>query len=139
MILVSIDPGKHSSGFAVFKDGKLIQCGMAKRAAEINSEWSPDIVIMEHMVIYDRKRWKGDPNDLIDASIAGAFIAGDLHPTVFKTVKDWKGQTPKAVSKDRILSLLDDAERSVIPNYVKSLMHNVIDAIGIGLWELKRA
>lgn len=54
--------------------------------------------------------------------------------------KEWKGQVPKEIFLKRIEKRLDEQEKSVLDS--KSLplskKHNVIDAIGIGLYYLKR-
>ena len=50
----------------------------------------------------------------------------------------WKGNTPKEIQASRILSALTKTEHDAITWPKKSLRHNVIDAIGIGLWRLER-
>ena len=54
------------------------------------------------------------------------------------TPQAWKGQVPKDIMVERIRGRLLDAELSTLPEYPKSKMHNVIDAIGIGLKHLNR-
>jgi hypothetical protein len=142
-MIVAIDPGKHASGWAVFWDGKLWACGFGNDADPILdvTEGIVDLVVLEVPRVYDRKRWKGDPNDLIDISVAGGILVGALRPETVKLVRpqDWKGQTPKGVQADRTLAKLTKAEAERLNGVAsKSKLHNVIDAIGIGLWELKR-
>lgn len=83
---------------------------------------------------------KTDPNDLIDlAGVVGA-IAGALDlPTHFYLPRQWKGQLPKGVGVLRALAHLSDEERKrVEPAPMKSLDHNVADAVGIGLFHAGR-
>lgn len=50
--------------------------------------------------------------------------------------KEWKRQVPKDIFLNRILSRLSDKELEILDlkNYSKSTNHNVIDAIGLGLY-----
>ncbi len=146
-VLVTIDPGKLSSGYAIFIDRELKACGLAKDASDILRHWRlgrswPELVVMEYPKIYDRRRWKGDPNDLLSITAAGAFLAGALHPMRFKIVQpeEWKGQTPKEIQNARDERVLSPDEVAVLESVpvAAGKMHNVIDAVGIGLWELKR-
>lgn len=153
-VLVAIDPGKKASGYAIFIDRELKACGMAEEAGDLIYHWHaypdrvcfgrswPELVVMEYPKIYDRRRWKGDPNDLLPITAAGAHLAGTLHPMRFKIgmPEDWKGQTPKKVQNVRDRGVLSLAELAVVDavSLAPSKMHNVIDAIGVGLWELKR-
>ena len=54
------------------------------------------------------------------------------------TPQAWKGQVPKEIMNQRVLGRLIESELSSLPAYPKSKMHNVLDAIGIGLKHLKR-
>lgn len=147
MMLVAIDPGKHASGWAAFNRGELVLCGYTGEYGEILSALGyqlypgPELVVVEVPRVYDRRRWKGDPNDLIDIAVAGGVLAGALHPVAFKFVRpqDWKGQTPKKVQAERTLAKLSEVEREHLKDATAPYkLHNVIDAIGIGLWEIKR-
>lgn len=153
-VLVSLDPGKRASGYAIWVDRELAACGLAKQAGDLLYHWAsypdracfgrswPGAAIMEMPKIYDRRRWKGNPNDLIPISAAGALMLGALRPNVFAVVipEDWKGQVPKEVQNNRDRKALSAAELAVLDSapVAASKLHNVIDAIGIGLWALKR-
>jgi hypothetical protein len=52
----------------------------------------------------------------------------------------WKGSVPKRVMNDRVLSRLVEAERSLLPRRPRAgdYDHNMLDAVGIGLWKLGR-
>ena len=143
-MLVTIDPGKLVSGYAMFFEKKLKACGLAKDAADIlqYGVLQPGLIVMEYPKVYDRRRWKGDPNDLLPITAAGAFLAGVLQPTRLKIVhpEEWKGQTPKEIQNARDQGVLSPDEVEVLESVpvAAGKMHNVIDAVGIGLWELKR-
>jgi hypothetical protein len=83
-----------------------------------------------------------DPADLTNlAGVVGAVI-GALNPNEVHTYvpAKWKGQVPKDIHNKRILARLDAEERAIL-DAVKcpaSLKHNVIDAVGIGLFHLGR-
>lgn len=153
-VLVSLDPGKHAVGYAIFVDRELKACGLAENASDVIYHWHiyperacfgrswPERVVMEIPKIYDRRRWKGNPNDLLPVAANGALIAGTLRPTHFEVVipEDWKGQTPKEIQNTRDQRVLSPAELAVLKAVpvAASKLHNVIDAVGIGLWALKR-
>lgn len=79
-----------------------------------------------------------------------AFTAGALglfFEMTFKNVrvdlilpKDWKRQVPKDIFLNRILSRLSENELKILneKNYAKSIKHNVIDSIGLGLYLCRR-
>ena len=54
----------------------------------------------------------------------------------------WKGQVPKKIHHPRILRSLSEVEREIVLDVLDllpaSTRHNVLDAVGIGLWALKR-
>ena len=93
-------------------------------------EWRPD----------DRR---SSAQDLIRVATVGAAIAGMLSPEPwFVTPNEWKGQVPKEIMGSRVLHALVPAEglvftrdsRGITPNAA----HNIVDAIGIGLWAVGR-
>jgi hypothetical protein len=58
----------------------------------------------------------------------------------FVLPKVWKKQVPKDIMLDRIVARLDPTEKALLENkaYAKYKKHNVIDAIGLGLYKLER-
>ncbi len=154
MILVSIDPGVKACGVAVFKDGILIsakyverkdRCPKALAAAvwDYVTEELPrdciDLVIVERPRTYGGRASRGDTNDLLDLSIVvGALLVaiGGEYRLVYPA--DWKKQVPKEIMIARIKSKLSESELDNIIFCRGSKMHNVWDAIGIGLFQLKR-
>lgn len=101
-------------------------------------------IVVEIPTIRQRGSGKGDPNDLIDVagvaascvqcfkSTAGAWCAWAPLP------EQWKGQLPKEVSANRALGKLTEAEKLRIEKVNPGLLHNVYDAIHLGLVHFKR-
>ncbi len=159
MTLVAVDPGVNSTGLAVFEDETLV--GVRLLRAEslqhmicvlVNEEWPvqfgyPETVIVEQPTVY-RRGGKGDSKDLISVAIvagaaAAAYGCESLDQTIrFVEPRTWKGSVPKKVHNERILRELHKEERKyfdwVIEDVPSGLVHNMIDAVGIGLYELGR-
>jgi len=87
---------------------------------------------------------KGDPNDLIAISARGAWFAGRMAPYIFDyeavTPRQWKGTVDGDIFLTRITKRLDERELGLLDTCgaIDSLKHNVIDAIGLGLWKVGR-
>ncbi len=168
MGLIAIDPGVRSMAIAVFHDDGTMVDAWNEAAPMYNTEsfsrllerWgSPSVrlfgrlnshlrletnrVVGERQVVYSgAKGLKTNPNDLLDlAMCAGAFFSAicvDMQAqlTVVEPA-EWKAQVPKDITKRRILELLSHSEPLSIKKGGE--MHNVYDAIGIGLFALGRA
>jgi Holliday junction resolvasome RuvABC endonuclease subunit len=156
--LVSIDPGLRVIGYAEWYGGQLFKAGLIKnpcdKTVKDDTVWLGMVeaitqtiqgvheVVIEKPQVYVASRSKGDPNDLINlALVVGAIgMAFHLDETRVKTYRpaEWKGQVPKDVTERRVHEALTDAELGRVIWPVKSLCHNVIDAIGIGLHHLRR-
>ncbi len=155
--LLAIDPGLNACGCAYFIDNILVNSGLIgytaptweaipKRAAmtadAVFTEFGiPERLVIEWPQVYRLGGRAGaDPNDLLGlAAVAGALCVRACDPVV-NTYKpaEWKGQVPKEVHHARILRFLSDTEKKAIPKLAKSKLHNVLDAIGLGLFHLGR-
>lgn len=154
-MIVSIDPGLNHCGVAFWNENTkmLLSARLVKNAlsryrnkwaamayelrAAIKEEWdgAPVVeVISELPQIYQGPKQKGDPNDLIDL----ALVVGRLYPDVLYKPREWKGQVPKDAMVKRIESKLTQEEKGRIEKCSASLRHNVLDAVGIGLFHLGR-
>jgi len=143
--LIAIDPGKFT-GIAVFRNGVLETAferywsTLGEQAIDMKSLMDnirPSSAVIELPQVYPVRSWKGDPNDLIKVAVqVGVCIASFAHYCQVKLVtpKEWKGQTPKKIDNQRTLDQLAEQERKQIS---KKSSH-VLDAIGLGLWELRR-
>ncbi len=139
--LMSVDPKGHGSlrgkpGFAWFDNGEL---------AAVLGKFSLvacDILVIELPQVYQHGRSKGDPNDLIRVAFYAGAVAGALGyfgglltgKLLTPTPGDWKGQVPKAIHHERIRRVLSTKELGL----VSRVDHNVMDAVGLGLWALGR-
>lgn len=155
--ILCVDPGLRGCGVAVFDGGFLINAAYVEnpvthgRGYKAHSEmgeavsfWldkGADRVIIEHPRVYPGSaQQKGDPNDLLDVVAVGASVASWCNSREIETLfpSEWKGQVPKEVMTERIRRALSDIERLNIQKCKASLMHNVLDACGIGLFRLGR-
>jgi len=158
MNLLSIDPGTMCCGWAFWRDGKLVACGLSrtketKIEERIRAHRFPataDSIVIEKPEVYRQRFWKGDPRDLVELAMVVGGIIAKAPPNVEIQIvfpKEWKGQLPKDVSERRSLSKLSAAEKQVVekpkvfgePSTAPpSLLNNMMDATGIGLWALGR-
>ena len=134
-------------GWAIWHKGQLHQCGLArgKHWLETLDDMPPVMVkevICEEPVIYPRSS-VNPASILLLAHVAGA-VAGLYHPAPYYQVKPrtWKGTMPKVICNARTFNKLERIELTLTDTMAesvpRSLVHNVIDAIGVGLWHLKR-
>lgn len=145
-LLVTIDPGVHVAGVAFWRDAVLISARLLRDPyleALLGAMLSfpvPDNleVLVELPRVY--ARGKVNPNDLVDLSFCAGQLAGILHaPIRTVTPAQWKGQVPKKVMNSRVLARLSEEEQGrIIKPKQASLLHNVLDAIGIGMHEYGR-
>lgn len=141
--LLCFDPG-NVTGWAWFHDREL-------HAANYDSPVHLVTVapaIRMDLVIIEKPQWrpkekKIDINDLISLAV----MVGELKErySVFSRVElvlptTWKGSVPKRVMCDRVLSRMMINEREKLPRRprAKDYDHNMLDAVGIGLWKLGR-
>ena len=159
MKLLCVDPGLRGCGVAEFKGLDLTRAAYVKNPVEHGRGYAAHVsmgravaawagverfaaVHIEHPRIYPGAgQQKGDLNDLLDVVAVGSAVATFFTPdanlvTVFPS--DWKGNVPKDMMTERIRRALEDGERGRIEKCPASLMHNVLDAIGIGLWKMGR-
>lgn len=160
--LVSIDPGvsaSNATGVAIWRDdGSMLDCALVRPKPKTRLEervrgivahtrvyliahtgietWQ---VVLEIPRVYHGKG-KGDLNDLIDVATLVGGLATLGSSTHFVTPSEWKGQAPKDVTARRVLERLTPAERELFNDCdgPDGLKHNVLDAIGIGLWKVGR-
>lgn len=157
MGFLAVDPGLRGCGVAYFADDKLrlaayvvgkyqhgrgpeVWRGMASAVRKWWGETAAlDGLVLEVPEIYPGMP-KTDPNDLIDlAGVDGALAAAFAVPAVYYLPRQWKGQVPKEVGVLRALAHLSDEERKCVrPAPMKSLDHNVADAVGLGLYHVGR-
>jgi hypothetical protein len=98
-------------------------------------------VVIERPQVYTQRKQKGDPNDLITVALnAGAFAGLFYGQALIHDYRPhrWKGQIPKGVAIERFQRRLSIEERARVEEVPKTLMHNVWDAVGLGLHHIGR-
>jgi hypothetical protein len=165
MHILAIDPGLRGSGVALFHEESktLLRAEYVKGSAtgeraeawrvmaDAVHSWAapwnidlrmviefPQVRKKEHQVA---KKKGVDPNDLIQlAAVVGALVTmrSQKGTPIVRLPEEWKGQVPKKIHHERALSRLSDAERAVIPKLAESTLHNVLDAVALGLTQLGR-
>lgn len=159
-MILAIDPGIRHFGAALFggvgqmtlhraalirnpvKEGNDLAVAFA--ACEALIRWLGErtviagihTVVVEIPRVYPAARQKGDQNDLIALSgvayaLSCALVAAEKRVRYFP--REWKGTIDGDTMIGRIEARLTAAEHAAIEACPKSLRHNVVDAIGIGL------
>lgn len=136
MIWTSIDPG--CTGWAHW-EGQYVQylvaCGVEE---DVDAVPVRGRLIIERPQIYRGSKSKADPNDLITLAIqVGRYVERSGGNAALVTPAQWKGQVTKEIIVPRILGALNDGERAIATraslDIAKGKVHNMIEAIGIGL------
>ncbi len=163
--LISIDPGYRACGVSYFEERQLIAASLVEVKSDKDIDPAEQFSLMGSAVAdYVQSLNVGQSFDLaieypqqyarapspresvqrlvgVIGSISSAIqgMTGGLGVKVTTyTPRAWKGQVPKDIMNQRVLGRLIENEISSLPAYPKSKMHNVLDAIGIGLKHLKR-
>ena len=159
MKTVAIDPGFRDCGVAVFDDGLLFSCNHVKSSATALVEAVQFTETARSVVTYVESLKIGNSFDLVIeypqqyarspapresvqklVGVIGGLVSqfhqitGGLGVKV-STYKprEWKGQVPKNVMFNRIISRLSESELERLPSISKTRLSHVYDAIGIGL------
>ena len=152
MKLLSIDPGKSHYAWAWWgNEDRLKACGRIGGVGWSRSDAMGHLrfkdrierCVIELPQVYQQRRWKGDPNDLIQVALTVGALEAQIHCPDILLVKphQWKGSVPKDIMGKRIMGKLTEDERRVAEAGMAGLgakKHDVVDAIGIGLWGLSR-
>ena len=165
--LVTVDPGYRDAGMAWFVDGKLrgaayVEDSAPPRPTVEQWAWTAGLIwshaqrwvdgngpyqaFVEHMQVYP-----GDPvppADLLKVQSVTAAAAVLLRtlPRMFEVTTEvpakWKGQVPKKIHHQRVWASLEPEEGELLDSVLlavhKDKVHNVMDAVAMGLWCCKR-
>lgn len=142
-VLLAIDPGADA-GWAVFgEDKKLESCGLNEGAMRTGTSR----VVIERPMIYPGGRQKARPADIIKLACRAGEWGGEtraffgVEPEYVEPAT-WKGQLSKEICHARIWDRLDANERAIVAKAGESMApskrHNMLDAVGIGLYALGR-
>ena len=159
MNLLAVDPGLRVCGIAYYADDALSVCvlvrnpereargpmawmALAEQVRKVLPNWcKPDAVVLEVPQVYVIGKGKGDPADLIElAGVDGAIAA--QYPAAkhfgFRP-REWKGSVPKDVHHARVLKTLSETDKRLVGESAPaSLRHNVLDAVALGAWFLRK-
>jgi hypothetical protein len=158
-----VDPGLRLCGVALFEGPTLVRAWLAKNSVKtergptawnsmgdaVLSSWlknSPrrghqlDQLVVEVPQVYFGSRGGGNAADLIElAGVVGAVSSSvPVRNRKCFLPREWKGSVPKAVHNKRVLKRLDAEETASLEKVPKSLQHNMVDSIGLGLFYLGR-
>lgn len=136
--IIGIDPGLNCTGLAwnnpegdpVVTFVRPLQRGIRDKAREVMREIPDlcfDLLVIEVPQVYQGRRQKGDPNDLVRL----ALLAGNLEALVstYNVMEvlpsTWKGQVPKPLHHTRL------RQRT---GFVAQVPHDAMDALGLLLY-----
>lgn len=165
--LFTFDPGLRCSGIAYFEAGELKWASLAypghdERPRDVDgalrmAEEVVDILpgrlklkscSLDSRLVYEKpqiyKTRDVRPDDVMQLAYVngavGALLNIDRTEGVF--AREWKGQIPKDVTHRRVRAELSDDETELIDSlesrFQKSLFHNLMDAVAIGMSDLER-
>lgn len=155
--LLAIDPGLRGVGVAHFRGPELNYANYIRNPVEkgggpeawfaLANEvffhfkelgYAVDTYVLEVPQVY--RVSKGDPNDLIEIAGVGAAIGASfpLKRAIGYRPREWKGTIKKEIHHPRVLAQLTEAERACIAEKRKTVLHNVVDAVALGLFQLER-
>jgi hypothetical protein len=130
---LSIDPGEYS-GWALWNGNrKLMGCGTGE---------SPVKHPMKGIVVELPLNYPGSPvpsKDLVTLAFTAGRLVGSIETEFLRTVfpREWKGQLPKNICAQRVRDHLSEDETRLVDQCAhcvgKGELHNIMDAIGIGL------
>ena len=140
-MLLAVDPGANT-GWAVFDTSRqLVGCGLGVPGP---ASWAGGSI---RRVVIERPhtgRTRAPAKDIITLAIRAGEAGGRLYFLTGVTPEYiepqvWKGQIPKARCNEIVKSRLSSNEAALLEDMrPRSAVHNVLDAIGIGLYKLDR-
>lgn len=149
-LLVAIDPGE-TTGWSFYQDGALVEAGVAVGSPpalpaavylELNQNRDCSEAVIEKPQTYPMS--PVDANDLITLGILVGEWKEYLHrhgaDVELALPRTWKGTVPKDIHHRRVLARLTAEEKTRLPKRprAKNYDHNMLDAVGLGLWKLGR-
>ena len=137
MIFLAIDPGKDLGWATWDGTGRMLACGLGE------VRWvGIGLALIERPQVYRAAQSKGDPNDLITLAIQVGELTRELKNGGAKVEhvlpREWKGTIDPDVMSRRIVRDVPIADVATVTAGLRNVptkkQHNVIDAIGLGLW-----
>lgn len=153
-MVLAIDPGTKGIGWARFTPaGTLTEAGLARTTARglhlaaisLSYQIPKDPEVYVEEMTYRPGDRRSVPRDLLRVQWIGAAVASAVSSAgipIPVTPAKWKGQVPKVIHHPRIVKALTAGEVECmdrgLADVPEGLRHNVLDAIGIGLWAVGR-
>lgn len=154
---VCLDPGAEC-GWALFRNGILILTLAGSRTRESTFEclsvlhdrilegppggWVGVDLVCEMPQIYTYAKSKGNPNGLLKLALQVGWAQGwspHWRECVLYVPRRWKGNVKKVIHNNRVMKALHPTERGeVVSRRGGKPNDNVIDAVGLGLFRVKR-
>lgn len=150
---LSLDPSSRATGCALWRDGILESVYLIRTKGPIGKDtrdstcdqlmaWLPTIrvdVYTERPVQHGGGGRKADPETLLQMAVLVGRLEGVLPLCKWTqyTKAQWAGTAPKEIVTKRVLAKLSDLEQGAVHNTYNgppSLLHNVLDAVGVGLY-----
>lgn len=160
MYTLAIDPGVRELGWALFRMDEFVTGGVSsvpgtlpnlghnvsqhrRNIYNATGHLHVDFVAVEAMEYADR-RAKSVPADLLRVQWVGAALGGMFATQITPvTPTTWKRSVPKDIHHKRIRAKLTKREAVALERaetaVAAGLRHNLVDAVGIGLWAVRRA
>ena len=143
--MMSVDPGTKETGWAAWEDGAMVLCGLARGRNWIQTVRAIPQIQVNDLWLEDQQIYRNsgvDAHSLLAVSRVVGAVAFHVPAKKIELVRPavWKGQVPKEICNRRTFSRLTPREKILIElaNCPESLKHNLLDAVGIGLWAIKR-
>lgn len=142
-MILAIDPGKDKFALAWFDQvtARFFSCDYvtADQLPRVAAQYAVSTLFLERQYLTKKHP---RPMDIVELAFGAGLAKGLVVQAWGADVVEyqpmvWKGNVPKEIMRPRILSKLDTQEVARIPKTLYK-NHNVIDAIGIGLYGLRR-
>ncbi len=131
-MILAIDPGLDTGWALFYESGVLLDCNLGQPPSR-----SPSSVVIERPQVYPNTGVK-QANDLITLAIQAGRYAEEyrqrgchIHMALPHA---WKGTVPKIIHNKRVLAKLSGNEATKLPKLPQYVLHNVVDAVGLGKW-----
>jgi hypothetical protein len=152
----------NGAGWALFSDGRLKHCGLVAPFAagldskqsclevleKLSTQWEalrgfhikPELLCLESPIVYPRYSQKIDTRSLDNIHFLNGMLSERFNPRelLTPTPYQWKQNKPKDVHREEIIAALDQNSQNVLAETLKEIpgskWHNVIDAVGLGLY-----
>lgn len=154
MITIGVDPGLVCTGWGRFDDGVLVAAGMVRGDSDLDTSArvvdiadrlrdvcsGADQLCVERMAY--RKHEKVNPEIILALQLLAGTCLRLAKPSadvLFVQPLTWKGKLDGDAHNSRVRLTLTPQERNIVDVLKpKSLLHNVLDGIGLGLFVLNR-